>query len=219
LWSLRNHIQDFDHELAALSDLVKAPAPPSSDSSIASAGLSRGASEAAHLLRIEGPVAELVGLNKNNIQNERRLELESYIMGKILAGTLDIRIGTDKVDQELHYSHDIVLDQLLAARGKALQQNFEANFIQSGSINAVAHYMFLKGYGKAGNELFVISGAIGTCLSTLALVQTHGGKRDTVGGPNSLAQFLELQPSVYNFSPLISEFLNTPSTETNDGRS
>jgi hypothetical protein len=218
LWSLRNHIQDFDHELAALGNLVRTSSPPSSDANIASVSLSRGALEAARLLRIDAPVAELIGLNRGNVQNEPRLELESYILEKVLAGTLDVRIGTDKVDQELHYSHDIVLDQLLAARGQALQQNFEANFIQNGSIDAVAHYLFLKGYPKAGNELFVISDAIGTCLSTLALVQTHGGRRDHVGGPNSLADLFELQPSLYHFSPLISEFLNSPSTESTTGQ-
>lgn len=219
LWSLRNHIQDFDHELMALSKLVKAPVPSSADSNLAPSGLSHGATEAAHLLRMEAQVAELIKLNQSNIQNERRLELEIFVLQKLLYGTLDVRIATDKVDQELHYSYDIVLAQLLADRGKALQRTFEMNFIQNGAIGSVAALSFLKGYPKAGNELFAISGGIGTGLSTLALLQTHGGRKEIVVSPNSLADFLNLQPSEYHFSSLMSEFLNSPSSESTEGKS
>ena len=218
LWSLRNQIQKFDRELLALANACRISAP-SSGSEFKQANLSQEAAEAAQLLRIEKQISELRSLNESHIFNKRRLELEATVLEQVLAALLEVRIATDKVDQELNYSYDIALADLLAKRGSKLQKNFEANFIQTGICVAVAKFLFLKNYGKAANEVLVISGGVGSGLSALSIWLGQGGRRPISDKPNSLAAFMELDPANYHFSRMMTEFLDTLSEESNDGKS
>ncbi len=223
LWSLHNYIQDFDIELLALLRMVRSTSPvpvPSEQDSTELVALKPGAIEAAKLLKIQPLVEELIRLNKSQTQNLRKTELDISFLETVLDGMLDMNNAADKIDSEINYAYDIVLSQLLARRGKGLQLNYEANFIQTGVFGSIASLLFLKNYSKAANELFVIQGGIGTLLSTLGLLQLHGGWRKKDTPPNALAPLLNIAAKdSYSFPPLVSEFLSAPSPESNKGKS
>lgn len=221
LWSLHSQIQQFDHQLLALLNMTRPHDAEATqgDGDLAAAGFKSSACEAAQLLKVQGLVGQLVRM-KGSSDTRRLAELELELQEAILAGMLDMRIATDKIDDELNYAYDVVLSHLLMRRGKWLQWNYNANFVQTGILGAVAGLLFLKEYPKAGNEIFIVQSSIGTALSALGLALTHGGWRRIDTPPNSLAPFLEVgAASDYSFSPMISEFLNMPSPESKTGQS
>jgi hypothetical protein len=68
--------------------------------------------------------------------------------------------------------------------------------------------------------MFVVAGSNGTCLTALAMLETHGGWRKVDTGPNSLAEVLNLHPPTeYRFSPFVSSFLNDHPPGSTDGKS
>lgn len=209
LWSVHTFVQDFDSDLLKLLSLVRATDPnvPKSSMDLQLLGISKGAEEAAHLLRIEPQIAELIRTKNVTSDRDTRLELETELLEGVLSGMLEIRLAADKVDEELNYAFDVVLNSLLMRRGKALQLTYETNFIQNGVFGATAGWCYLNKYTKAGNIMFLISSGIGNCLSALAIMEMHGGWRKIDTGPNSLAAFLNMGEA-YKFSPMISEFLN-----------
>jgi hypothetical protein len=219
LYSLYSYILDMDNSLLALLRYVKSPAGSqmnveATESNLAALGLSPGAIHAAKLLNIKAEVAQLVALNKNGGNDSlARQKLEVLVLERVLTGALEVRAAADQVDAEINYAHDVVLAELLARRGKQLQQNFEMNFIQAGVFGSVAGGLFLTGYPKAGDMQFVISGGIGTLLSTQALLIMRGGKRPIDTPPNSLADVFDLDREQH-FSPLITAFLNSPAVES-----
>jgi hypothetical protein len=223
LYSLYSYILDMDNSLLALLRLVHSPAGSqinlqATELNLASLGLSPAAIHAAKLINIKSEVAQLVQLNKSGGDNFTRQRLEVLVLERILTAALEVRAASDQVDAELNYANDVVLAELLARRGRQLQLNYEANFIQAGVFGSVAGLLYLKGYPKAGNEQFVISGGIGTLLSTQALLLMRGGKRPIDTKPNSLADVFDLDQE-HRFSPLITAFLNSPSLDSNSGES
>jgi len=223
LYSLYSYILDMDNSLLALIRLVQSPVGSqinleATENNLAALGLSPDAIHAAKLLNVKAEIAQLVGLNKGGGDNFSRERLEVLVLERILTGALEVRAAADQVDAEINYAHDVVLAELLARRGKALQKNFEANFIQAGVFGSVAGLLYLKGYPKAGNEQFVISGGIGTLLSTQALLLMRGGKRAIDTDPNSLADVFDLERE-HHFSPLISAFLNSPAADSHGAES
>ncbi|MBA3992670.1 MAG: hypothetical protein C0469_04025 [Cyanobacteria bacterium DS2.3.42] len=212
LWSLHSQIQEFDQQLLLLLNLVRSTtneAGSGDNWDLTLLGLKPGASEAAQLLNVKSVVGQLVQM-KGSSDTRRAAELDLQLQEAILAGMLDVRIATDKIDDELNYSYDVVLSRLLMRRGKLLQWNYDANFIQTGIFSAIAGLLFLQDYPKAGNQLFIVQSSIGTLLSALGLALMHGGWRKIDTPPNSLAAFFNLESS-YSFSPMIAEFLNSPS--------
>ncbi|MBX9689535.1 MAG: hypothetical protein K2X27_22690, partial [Candidatus Obscuribacterales bacterium] len=219
LWSLRNQIQLFDRELKALSDACRSPSRQAANTETRNTGLSVQAAEAANLLKIHNQVAELLELNRQGVHSVQKLQLEATVLESVLSGLLEVRIATDKIDQELNYSYDIALAALLRSRGRSKQRTYEANFMQTGTLVAIAKVLFLKDYPTAASEVLTVTGGIGTALSSLTLLQSVGGKRKMSKDPNSLADFLELDLNKYHFSPLIKAFLDTPSSESSEGKS
>lgn len=220
LWSLHTYVQDFDQLLLALSQSVTMPQAerPTEKPGWHIASLTRGGNEAARLLHIESLADKLN--NPAGLTDLQRVELEARAYENILSGALDMRIAADQCDEELNYAYDVALSELTYKRGSGLQKNFELNFIKTGFLGGTAGMMYAKGYPKVGNELFLINAAVGTALSTIALFQLHGGwrKRDTP--PNSLADFFNLDvPQEYQFSPLASAFLNSPTPQSTTGES
>lgn len=216
LWSLHTYVQDFDVLLVALlrrikrDDLLIGTCSVPSGMTLSNS-VSPSAADAIRLMQIEPLALELIHLNKTDPNNPRRRRLELCFLESVMLGGLDVRVACNKIDEELNYAHDVALSEMLGRRGKGLQLNFEANFIHNGIFGGIAGLLYLKKYTKAGNEMFVISSGIGTVLSALALLQMHGGwrKRDTP--PNSLAALYNLETqSEYQFSPLVSAYLNTP---------
>ncbi len=217
LWSLRNEVQAFDHELMALSNLVKTPHSEFGNETLSGVNINENALEAARLLKLESAVATLIELNKHHDRSKKKQELDAAVLERVLNATMDVRIATDKIDQELHYSYDIALADLLSRRAKAMQRNFEVNFIQTGTMVAIAKLLFLKKHAKSANQLLVISSGVCNVLSGLGIYLDRGGHRVPSPEPNSLAEFMELDLSKYSFSPLMRAFLNQPSAESNTG--
>ena len=218
LWSLFTTIQNFDKDLLALleqvSDFQPAAQGTVSDTGRITPGLSRGASEAARLLGITALVEELTSLSDEPGNNERKIELRTRLLESVLVGYLDMQIARDRCQEELNYQIDVVLAQMLARRGRFLQKTYQANFIQTGTLGACAGWSYLNHYSKAGNELFAIENSIGLGITTISLAATHGGWRKNESAPNSLADFFNLQAKgKYGFSPLVWNFINSPSTE------
>jgi len=222
LWSLRTCVQDFDYDLLALIKLVKEhPAePPASVHSYSnSSSYSANEIEVVRLLNIESEVNELIGLKQNNINNARRERLNLLVLEKALEGSLELQAASDKVDDELNYNYHVVLSSLLASRAKWQQWIYNLNFIQSGIMGIVAGRLYLSRWSWAGDKQFVISGGIGTGLTTLSILAMHGFWRKVDTGPNSLAETLNLHPAdEYRFSPFVSAFLNDVPPGSTDGK-
>ncbi len=224
LWSLHTFVEDFDNALLSLLTLVRMTCSSSvgdGDVSQTVSGLGQPASEAARLLRVQKLAAQLIEVNRSAKPTDSKLQaqLEVEFMEAVVCGLLEMHIATDQIDSELNYAYDVVLSSLLIKRGKGLQKNFEANFIQSGVFSAIAGLLFLKQHSKAGNEMFVIESSIGTLLSSLALVQLHGGRRKIDTPPNALADVFDLDArKPHRFSPLVIAFLDSPSPRSTTGQ-
>jgi len=227
LFSLQTYVLQMDSSLLALLKQIEpagvySPGGAHDSSQLTALGFNARAIEAARLLDIQSPVARLCTINKGGagLDNPERLRLESTVLERLIAGSLEVRAATDEIDAELNYASDVVLAELLAKRGKALQLNYEINFIQAGTFGSTAGLLYLNGYTKAGNDMFVISGGIGTCLSTMALRLMRGGSRKIDTEPNMLANIFDFrQRGEYTFSPLITAYLNSPDPTSKNGKS
>lgn len=221
LWSLHTHLEEFDDSLFSLMNLVRLNPPGfQSAEGMKALGFSNGAIEAARLLKIQPVVEELTQLNRRGDSSLRKLELQTQFLERVLAGLMEMKLATNKIDAELNYAYDVVLANLLMRRGKSLQMNYNANFIQSGTFGSIAGLLYYKQSPKPGNLMFVISDGIGTALSVLALWQMRGGKRKVDTPPNSLADFFVLrEPGADSFCPLVWDFLNSPAPDSKDGKS
>ncbi len=220
LWSLHTYVERFDSDLLSLLALVRSPAQLGDRRApdlLSGLGLSSGAIEAAQLLGIEPELAELIKLNGSNSDRLTRLKVETVVLERVLSGCLELRVAVDNINEDLNYSFDVILAQLLSDRAKQLQRTTEANFITKGTLGATGGLLDLKGYGKAGNETFIVSYGLGSALTSLALWQSRGGKRKIDTAPNSLADFFDLRNSDQNsFTPLIASFLNSPAPGRSD---
>jgi len=226
LWSLRTYILQMDHSLLALVQQVEACSARQQDQDgdnahLETFALSHGAVDAARLLKIQNLVAQLVTLNKSGINSETdqytKQRLETQVLERILSGALEVRVAADQVDAEINYANDVQLAELMAKRGKALLRNYETNFIQAGTFGSIAGLLYLKHYSKAGNQMFVITGGIGTALSIRALLLMRGGHRPIDTNANSLLDVFNLpHADEYRFSPLMAAFLNSAPPDSKD---
>lgn len=213
LWSMHTYVQDFDKQLLALTTLTKLPESDHVDSLDPSLKNTIGLSafDAASLLNIAPQVSALIRLNRNDSDSPRRRQLEIFVLERILEASLERRVATNRIDEEINYANDVALNSLLQRRAKLQQLTYEANFIQTGTFGSIAGLLYLKKRVAAGNEMFVITSGIGTLLSTLSLMENHGGWRRRDTQPNSLATYMQLEPKgQYPFPPTISRYLNTP---------
>lgn len=223
LWSLHTFVQDFDRNLLSLLKLVRNPAVDNPDLFLTARKkgeqFSSGYNEVTALLNLESSVEELKRLRQNNTQNVRRDELELQVVESALEGALEVQVAADRVDEELNYNYHIVLAQLLQSRAKALQLIYDANFIQSGILGIIAGKSYLSKNSITGDTMFVISGGIGTGMTTLATLTNHGFWRRVETGPTGLAQVMDLNPAEnYRFSPFVSHFLNDIPPGSTEGK-
>ncbi|MBI4534211.1 MAG: hypothetical protein HY711_09740 [Candidatus Melainabacteria bacterium] len=221
LWSLHTFVQDFDHELLALMRLMQSFDSVSERPSdnLAALGIGPGGRAAARLLNIEQEVAERISLNRIRGSQARRQELETYLVGRILYGSLEMRAAQDKIYEELHYAYDVVLAQLESRRAKQLQLVYEASFTQINTFGAIASIAYLKGQSKTGNELFIVGDSLGIALPSLSLLLRRGGNRKIDTPPNSLAGFFDLSSAAqYQFSPFVTAYLHSVDPSDKDGR-
>lgn len=219
LWSLHTYVQDFDRELLCLVKLIKAPEASTTPETKVMKGFASYESEAMHLLHIEPQVQELISLKEKNIYNKRRDELELLVLEKTLEGVLEIQVASDKVDEELNYNYHVILSDLINSRAKWMQWTYNLNFLQSGIMGIIAGRLYLSRFSYAGDRQFVISGSIGTGLTTLSILEMHGFWRKVDTPPNSLAEVMNLHPvKKYRFSSFVSSFLNTPAPGSTNGK-
>ncbi len=220
LWALHTVVQDLDSALLQLMRFV-VPLKSPLDGAVQNdppLQLDKGATEALNLLGIRREAAALADLNKSGENGKLRRELEAYVLGKIMLGSLEMRCAVDRIYEELNYAYDVALAELESKRARGLQRNYEANFIQINTFGAIASLLYLKGYSKPGDEMFVIGDSMSMALSTLALLQLRGGKRAIDTPPNSLADFLDLNPpNQYCFSPFVSSFLASKDPYSKEG--
>ncbi len=220
LWSLFTTIQQFDSDLLSLLQQVRddsliTNAEATTSTRISTTGLTGGAAQAARLLGLERVVSELKEVSAENTDSVRKMELQVVFLETLIAGCLEMQLAANRCQSEMNYQIDVVLAQLLARRGKFLQKTYEANFIQTNTFGAIAGYSYLKHNTNTGNEMFAIGNAIGIGLTTVSLIATHGGWRKNTTEPNSLAAFFELEgKGKYGFSPLMWNYLNSPSPDS-----
>jgi len=224
LWSLYTAIVGFNSDLLALLNQVRdsqSVEHPSSNTTISSSSrLGGGADDAAHLLHLEPVLTELNSLNLASEDSERKRELRLTLMETLLWGSLDMAVASDTCQRELNYQYDVVLAKMTARQANFQQKLYEANFIQTGALSAIAGYCYLKGYSKAGNEIFLVSDGVGLCFTAVTFMALSGGWRKNETPPNSLADFFNLKPtSQMGFSPLVMTYLNSPSPSRKDGKS
>lgn len=224
LWSLYTVIGGFKNDLLSLLNQVRDSQSVESQSSntrVSSAsGLGVGADDAARLLHLEPVIAELNSLNVSGVDSERKRELQITLLETLLWGSLDMAVATVTCQKELNYQYDVVLAKMTARQGSIQQKLYEANFIQTGVLSAIAGYCFLKGYSRTGSEIFLALDGIGLGFTAASFMALNGGWRKNETGPNSLADFFDLKPTTQKgFSPLVMTYLNSPSPKRTDGKS
>jgi hypothetical protein len=122
--------------------------------------------EAVILLNLQPLLNELKATPSSS---ERELELRLALLQRLLRGYLEMHIARDECQEQLNYQYDVVLSRLMAKRGKFLQRTFEANFIQTNVLGAIAGACYVKDSPKAGNELFIIADANALAINTVSL--------------------------------------------------
>lgn len=224
LWSLFTVVQGFDKDLFELLQQVSDFHPVAANvgcrigefkasSASKMAGLTKGAQEAADLLELDSILSELTS-GRESLDDLGRNELRTKVLERILYGYLEMQIARDRCQEELNYQYDVVLAQMTTRRDRFLQKTYQTNFVQSGTLGACAGWCYLKEYGKAGSQLFIIQNSIGLLITTISLAATHGGWRKNEAEPNSLADFFNIKArGCYGFSPLVWNFINNPSTD------
>jgi hypothetical protein len=216
LYSLNALIEEFDQELLALLSYVESPvgSPGNEGEQVTftiADELSAGAIEAAKLLKIQPQVRQLIDLqHENRAPDLERLRLEVLVLERTLGAALEVRKAVDSVDKQKHYQLDVVLADMTGKRNRAILLNNTLNFTQIGVLKDIAGGMFFNDQPNTGTELIMTFNGVGIVLSSLALMQSRGGKRKLDSETNVLAHFLNLAPpDKYRFSPLLWEFLNS----------
>ncbi len=224
LFSLYTTIEGFDSDLLSLLNQVRGSRIVENQSSktriSTSSGIESGADDAARLLHLEPVIVELNSLNASGGDSERKRELQITLLETLLSGSLEMAVASDTCQKELNYQYDVVLAKMTARQGNIQQKLYEANFIQTGALSAIAGYCYLKGYSRAGSEVFLAADGLGLGFTGLSFLALNAGWRKNETGPNSLADFFDLKPvSKQGFSPLVWDYMNSSSPSRTDGKS
>jgi hypothetical protein len=224
LWSLYTTIEGFNADLLSLLNQVRGTAavdyPPSNTKVGSSSALGGDADDAARLLHLEPVLAELDSLNASGGDSEKKRELEITLLETLVSGGLDMAVAGDRCQKELNYQCDVVLAQLKDRQSSFMQKIYNANFIQGGAFGATASGLFLKKQSNPAGVVLLVSGGIGLTLTGVSFLAMRGGSSKTETGPNSLADFFNLRPaSEKGFSPLVMDYLSSPSPKRTDRKS
>ncbi|CAN5493097.1 hypothetical protein BH10CYA1_BH10CYA1_24270 [soil metagenome] len=221
LWSLYTAIAGFNSDLLSLLNQVRGTAtvdyPPSNTKVGSSSATAGGADDAARLLHLEPVLAELNSL-KSGQDHERERELHITMLETLVSGGLDMAVAGDRCQKEFNYQSDVVLAQLNSKQSNFMQKIYEANFIQGGGFGSTAGGLFLTHHIKPAAVTLRVSGGIGLILTGLSFYGMRGFSSKNESGPNSLADFFNLRPEK-GFSPLVMNYLNSPSPKRTDGKS
>lgn len=223
LWSLYGYVRDFDYELLSLLRIIKTESkdPAVRNLDLVSSGVTKGGAEMAKLLHMEADVLRLKKLNASRESSLEKRELELKFLERVLYASFEAKAVIARIKEEMNYSYDVILAQLLENRRKKLQLIYDVNFAQAGTFGSIASLLYLQGKTFKGNLMFVIGpSSIGLALTTMGLVFLRGGSMTTDRPPNSLAGFFELDtPRQYYLSPFIHHFLDSECPHSKEGLS
>lgn len=213
LFSLNALAEQFDSELLALLRVIESPSVPTIDGSTLDANSQIGEPgiEAAKLLQVEQCAANIINMNRTGARNGADLQtlaLDLYMLEKILGAALEVRQVVDRIDQEKHYQFDILLPQLVHVRDRVNLLTNTATFTEIGVLKNIAGGNFSRNKNQAGDATIMTMDAIAVLLSTanLAYLKLYRHKQDSQ--VNVLANVFKFdKPSQYNFSSLISSYL------------
>lgn len=221
LWSMYSYVRDFDYELLALLRIIKYESGNIETASIdlTKYGVSKGGAEMAKLLHLQSDVLLLQKLNGSSESSIEKRELQLKFLEKVLFASFEAKAVIARIKEEMNYSYDVVLAQLLESRRKKLQLTYDVNFVQAGTFGSIASLLYLQGKTKKGNLMFVIGpSSIGLSLTTLGLFLLRGGSMVSDRPPNSLAAFFKLDiPRQYYLSPFICNFLDSICPHSKEG--
>lgn len=214
-----------DGEPSTSPDAPPAAVSPASEtisgSVLANSHIGASGIEAAKLLRVEQFAASIINTNKTNSRNGEDLQtlaLDLYVLEKILGAALEVRQLVDRIDQEKHYQFDILLPQLVRVRDRVNLMTNTATFTEIGVLKNIAGGAFVRQRNQAGTEMLLTMDAIAVLFSTanLAYLKLYRHKQDS--DVNTLANIFKFDmPSDYQFTPLISSYLEGVPPESTSG--
>lgn len=182
--------------------------------------ISPPALEAATLLKIQPEVERLIstkGASGSQTPSDAELSLQLLLVRKILGGSLEVRKMADILDDELS-SEYTAQDEMIASRNRGIALNNSINFTQNGTLGLIGGGIDYAGASNASNDMAIISGSTVLLLSSVALLQTRGGRRHSQSAPNMLGQLLSLDsPNEFRFSPLVWAYLNAVPPDSKNG--
>jgi hypothetical protein len=199
----------------AASTLSESRAADSYASDTSDSTLTPGALEAATLLGIRSKVERLIALRrersnqKSDGMSDEELDLRVDILDRVLEGSLEVRMVSDRIDRELAWAF-AGQGMLQAKRQRMLNYLFTANFVQSGVFGVVSGPLFLHGLPIAGTEMLLLGSSIGLGLSTITLLETRSGHKAIDGETTVLASVFQLpQPEPPHRFDTIVKFMHS----------
>lgn len=183
-------------------------------------GLSPGAREAATLLGILPKVERLIALRQSKTDDEamsdEELALKVDVLDKVLGGTLEVRMVSDRIDRELAWAFN-GQGMLQGRRQKILNYLFTANFMQGGILGIISGPLFLHGLPIAGTDMLLLASSIGLGLSTLSLIATRSPTKRIDGETTVLAHVFNIpHPDPPHRLDTIVKFMNSVPPECTD---
>ncbi len=186
--------------------------------------LSPAAKEVAKDIGITPYILQLEEMREKSQPGEERKRDTKYQyikqeMTEILLTTfLETRDVTADLDDEMSRSDELksLLEQ---HRDRAIRLNTIANFVSGGGLQMISSGIQVGTgfpYANAGNTMEVVAGALSTGISTYALKQSSGEKRNAGVAPNTMAKIFDLPTSKDEEIPeAIWNYLNDPFPNSN----
>lgn len=175
--------------------------------------LTPGAREAAELLGILPKVERLIELKHtsagNDTMSDEMLALKVDVLDKVMAGTLEVRMVSGRIDRELAWAFS-GQGMLQGRRQRILNSLFTANFMQGGVLGVLSGPAFLHNEPKTGTILLLLASSIGLSLSSMSLLASRSGTKKIDGGTTVLADVYHLSQPEQDHNPVVVlKFLNS----------
>lgn len=120
---------------------------------------------------------------------DNRVDKQLAVIKRTLHNALEVRSASDEIDNQLSLEY-AAKGAILGARSRAIQYNNILNFAQSGTLGVISQSCALRKQAVPAETLNLVSGSLVLLLSSIALLQQHGGKRPSKPELNVLAQVL-----------------------------
>jgi hypothetical protein len=193
-------------------------------SSSSSSTLNPQAREVAILLGILPKVERLMELKRARVSqgaegmSDEELALKVDVLDRVLDGTLEVRMVSDRIDRELSWSFT-GQGMLQAKRQKILNYLFTLNFVQGGTLGIISGPLFLHHLNIAGTEMLLLASSIGLGLSAISLLQMRSGHKSIDGETTVLANVFQLpQPEPPHRLDTVVKFMTSVPPESKDNK-